>query len=105
MTFLLKILALILVVAIAVPILTPQSPVGHIVSAAVDDLSGFCERKPDTCRQTAEVGRDLAKIVAATFRSLADDLSEDSLTADDRTLAPAIATHDANTVLTKQPTP
>jgi len=104
MTFFLKLAIILVAVAAAIPLLAPNATVGRIVGATLSDAAGFCARQPDTCERTSDAAKSLAADIAKTLRSVADDLSDDTLTETDRNLGPAIATHGgAQTTLTKWP--
>lgn len=104
MTSFLKLAIIIVAAAAAIPLFAPDSPIGRIVSATLDDAASFCDRQPETCDRTSTAAREFAAGVAKTLRAVADDLSDNTLTQTDRTLSPAIATHDGGgTVLTKRP--
>lgn len=87
MSTLIKLFALALVAVLLAPILGANTDVGRVVSAALEDASAFCERRPEACHQTAELARETRE----AFLGLVAGLGEPAagpLTDEDRALAP-----------------
>ncbi|MEM0906000.1 MAG: DUF5330 domain-containing protein [Pseudomonadota bacterium] len=89
MKMLLKLVVVLVLLAALIPILRPNTPLSNVISAAFDDMSGFCTRQPDACARGAEIARDTAATLHHIITSVARETgSPQRLTADDRTLAP-----------------
>ncbi len=93
MKMLFKLVLVAVAVALAISVLRPETPVGEFVSAAVEDAAGFCERRPQTCQQGAEIAYTTGDLVSEALRSILNDDPESALplTGDDKRLAPATA--------------
>lgn len=98
MKFLLKIVILAVVIAALLPVVMPGAPVSQVVSTAIDDVGSFCQRNPSTCDQGQQIALRAGDLITHALRSLTEDGAPQTLTPEDRTLAPAAtatAGHDA----------
>jgi len=93
MKMLFKLVLVVVALALAVSVLRPETPVAEFVAAAVEDVSGFCDRQPETCQQGAEIAYTTGDLVSEALRALLNDNaaghSELPLTGEDKRLAPA----------------
>lgn len=111
MKLLVKMILVLAVVATLFAFLRPNSPVGEVIRAAIDDAGAFCDRQPEACHQGAAIAHRTSDLVAAGLRVLSGEREhereqardERPLTNEDRTLLPhdasspqqpAIATHE-----------
>ncbi len=88
--FLVKIAALIVFLAVAIPFVAGDSAVGELLRAAWADVAGFCTRQPDACAEGAALARDAGAIIADTLSDLGAPSNPGTLTEGDRALAPAV---------------
>jgi hypothetical protein len=90
MGLILRLVALFAVLGVAVPLLGGATPFGSIVRAALEDAAGFCDRRPETCAESASLVRDAGALLSDTLAGLGErSAPAGTLTAEDRTLAPA----------------
>ncbi|MEO1102140.1 MAG: hypothetical protein AAFW98_00155 [Pseudomonadota bacterium] len=93
MNFLVKLTLVAVALGFLVSVLMPQSPVGEVVNAAIEDVGGFCERNANACDQGSALAYRTSDLIAAAVQALAPDgEGVSTLTQDDRALAPPTAT-------------
>jgi len=88
MRAIIKLAALVIVVILLAPVVAGETRLAQVVSAALDDARNFCERQPETCRQTAEIVAAARDTIADTISALREDAAPGPLTAQDRALEP-----------------
>lgn len=106
MKMLFKLVLLLFMVAAIFAMLRPDSDVSGVVGAAIEDVSGFCDRQPGACEQGASIAYRTQDLIAAAMNALSGETPpRQPLTTQDRALAPptdpdaapaqqpAIATH------------
>ena len=87
MSTLIKLIALVIVVALLAPTLGAETQFGRVVGTALKDAAGFCDRHPDACAQAGEIARDTRNAVVSLVTTLSGEAPE-TLTEADRALAP-----------------
>ncbi|GAB5376297.1 MAG: hypothetical protein AcusKO_27590 [Acuticoccus sp.] len=93
MKLLMKLAVLAIAVALLLPVIQPDAPVSGVVSSAISDVAGFCERNPDTCDQGQAIAVRAGDLVTHALRSLADNTAPaQPLTDEDLALVPANTT-------------
>ncbi|XWN33261.1 MAG: hypothetical protein ROR55_09395 [Devosia sp.] len=96
MRFIIKLAALAVVLALLAPIFSANSSIGQFVSAAMRDVTTFCDRQPEACYQgvavVRETGQFFARAVSA-LRTAAASPEGAPLTEEDRQIFPHFSTH------------
>ncbi|MEM8663488.1 MAG: hypothetical protein AAGF49_05120 [Pseudomonadota bacterium] len=107
MKFLIKLTVLAVALGAIVSVTMPETPVGEVVNAAIEDVSGFCDRNTEACDQGAALAYRTTDLIAAALTALQSETGTSTLTQTDKSLAPpaqpvaaqetqpAIATHGA----------
>lgn len=90
MTLLIKLAALIALLAVVVPVVAGDSAVGQLLRAAWSDVAGFCSRQPDACEEGVALARDAGTLIVETISELGGSADPGTLTHADRNLAPGL---------------
>lgn len=90
MKLLLKLVILAVAIAALLPVIRPGAPVSEVVSAAIEDVGGFCERNQSACDQGQQIAVRAGDLLTHALRSLTEEETEPAqpLTAEDRALSP-----------------
>lgn len=88
MGFLVRIVALLAVLAVVLPLFAGNTSLGQFVSAIWQDAAGFCSRRPDACAEGAAFVRDAGQLVSDTIHKLGRDADPGTLTDSDRNIVP-----------------
>lgn len=87
MRFIFKLVLAGVLIAALMPLIGPNTSVGTLVRAALDDAAGFCARRPDACADGALIARDAGGLIASTITAL-QGTDGRTLTDADRAIAP-----------------
>lgn len=92
MKLLLKLTILVIGVALLLPVVRPDTPISNMVTAAISDVTGFCDRNPVACAQGKQVVARAGDLISQALRELADrEPSSQPLTPADLALTPNAA--------------
>ncbi len=91
MAFIIKLAFALVALAVVVPLVAGDTPVGQVLRAVWQDAATFCERRPEACAEGVALARDAGSFIAETIDDLRAAPDPGSLTAEDRNLAPSAA--------------
>lgn len=86
MRLLIKLVLAGILIAVLVPFISPDTSIGKVVRAALDDASGFCGRQPNACMESASIAAEAGDLIAATIAQLQSGGGETTLSDADRAL-------------------
>ena len=90
MKLIFKLILLCALIDAVMPVIATQSPVSAVIRAAAADAMTFCERRPDACAEGALFAEQTRRALFALISRIgAPSQDPNSLTDDDRALAPA----------------
>ena len=88
MKLLFKLFLLCAALAVLMPIIAPNSSISAVVRAAVADVSGFCERRPEACEEGARIAHQAKSLLIGMIDQLSGAVGDRPLTDSDRVLEP-----------------
>jgi hypothetical protein len=89
MSIVLKLIALVIVVALLAPVVGHNTEFGRVMGAVLQDARSFCERRPETCEATVKLVHQAGQSARGAISALANGEEPGNLTPDDRALRPA----------------